>query len=89
MADAVAANRLREIVANIERINDELAALQADRKEIYAGAKSEGFDTPTLRKVIARRAKDQDALREMDELLELYEGAISGQMTLPLDREAA
>ena len=62
----------------IERLEEDKADLMADIKEIYAEAKSQGFDTTILRKVIARRRKDCQAIQETDALLELYEGALEG-----------
>lgn len=88
MADVVAADRLRAIVRNIENVNEQIAALQEDRKQLYAGAKAEGFDPPTLRRLIAKRAKDQQIVQEQEELLALYEAAVNGQMPLPLEEVA-
>lgn len=85
MAEVVAADRLRAIVRNVENVNEQIDGLKTDLKELYAGAKSEGFDVKILRKVIARRRKGEEAVREEQEMLDLYEGAISGQMALPLD----
>ena len=42
----VAADRLRSIVERIERLEEERKALASDIKDIYAEAKSAGFQTP-------------------------------------------
>jgi uncharacterized protein (UPF0335 family) len=84
----VAADLLRAIVKRIESSQEDIDAAKVDLKEIYAEAKGAGFDTSILRKVIARRRKGEQARREEDELIELYEGAISGQLPLPLGNAA-
>lgn len=68
----VAADTLRHTVERIERLEEEKAALSDDIKEFYAEAKSKGFDSKTLRKLIALRKKDPADAREEHELLALY-----------------
>ena len=50
----------------------------ADMKEVYAEAKSSGYDTKILRKVIALRKIDRHERQETEALLELYLGAVEG-----------
>ena len=57
-------------------------------KEIYAEAQGAGFDAKILRKVIARRKRGEEAVREEQELIDTYEATISGQMKLPLESAA-
>ena len=83
----IAHERLKSFVERLEAVEDEITDRRIDLRAIYAEAKGEGFDTKILRKVIARRRKDEQARREEDELLELYESAI-GQMKLPLGEAA-
>jgi uncharacterized protein (UPF0335 family) len=78
--------KLRLFVARIERLEEEKAALMADIKEVYAEAKSFGFDTKVLRKVIAQRKKDQAEVDEQQALFDLYWGAVEGY--LEMEREA-
>lgn len=47
-----------------------------DRKEIYAEAKSHGFDTKALRAVIARRRADAQKLAEHEAIVETYTQAL-------------
>ena len=72
----IAADRLRSIVERIERLEEEKAALAADIREVYAEAKSAGFDTKTLRALIKLRKMDQSDRQEQEELLDLYRQAI-------------
>lgn len=72
----IAADRLRSFIERIERLNEEIKALNADKSEVFKEAKSTGFDVKVMRAVIQRRAKDGFERDEFDELLELYERAI-------------
>jgi uncharacterized protein (UPF0335 family) len=51
----IAAERLRSFIERIERLEEEKAALAADIREVYAEAKSTGFDVKTMRQVIRLR----------------------------------
>ncbi len=72
----IAAERLRSFVERIERLEEEEAALSADVHEVFAEAKSTGFDTKTMRQVIRLRKMDTDDLQEQEHLLELYKRAL-------------
>lgn len=72
----VAGKRLKSFLERIERLEEEKAGLADDIKDIYAEAKSVGFDTKTMRKIIRLRKMDTEKRREEDELLELYKAAI-------------
>ena len=71
-----ARDQIKTIVARIERLEEDKAAVMADIKEVYAEAKSNGFDTKILRKVIALRKVDRHERQETEALLELYMGAV-------------
>lgn len=79
MADAgggVAADRLKQIVDKLERLEDEKREVGEQIKEVFAEAKGEGFDLKTLRQVLKlRRMKPHDRT-EQEELLELYKAAL-------------
>jgi uncharacterized protein (UPF0335 family) len=73
-----AEGQLKSLVQRIERLEEEKKALAGDIKEVYAEAKSQGFDTKILRKVIALRKRDTAERAEEDALIELYLGALGG-----------
>ncbi len=54
----IAADRLRSIVERIERLEEERKALGSDIKDIYAEAKSAGFDVKVLRQLIRLRKQE-------------------------------
>lgn len=66
------AGQLRSFVERIERIEEEIKASNDDKRDIYAEAKSNGFDVHALKSVIARRRKDPDKVAEHDSIVELY-----------------
>ena len=76
MMTTAAQGRLLSFVERIEHMNEEIAGLTGDRKEIFSEAKGEGFDTKIIRKVIARRAMDKVKRDEEMSLIELYEAAL-------------
>ena len=71
-----ARERLTQIIQRIERVESEKADLATDLKEIYADAKSTGFDTKAIRKVIALRKLDRQEREEMEAIVDLYLHAI-------------
>ena len=71
-----AKDHLISFVERIERLTEEVDAISDDRKEVYSEAKSMGFDTGVLRKVMQRRKKNAADVQEADAILDLYESAI-------------
>ena len=67
-----AKDQLRTIVARIERLEEEKAALAADIREVYAEAKGNGFDVKALRTVIRMRKQDENKRREEEAVLVTY-----------------
>lgn len=72
----IAGEKLRSIVERIERLEEEKTTLAEDIREVYAEAKSSGFDGRILRQVIRLRKMDNADRREQEELLDLYMGAL-------------
>ena len=68
----VAGDQLRALVERIEHIEEEIRELSEGKKEIYAEAKSNGFDVKTLREVIRVRKQDQKERDAMESLLDTY-----------------
>lgn len=68
--------KLKSFLERIERLEAEKSELMADIKEVYAEAKSMGFDTKVLRKVVSLRKIDRAERQEQEALLELYLEAV-------------
>jgi uncharacterized protein (UPF0335 family) len=73
----IAGDQLRAIVERIERIEEDIKALNEDKKEIYDEAKGNGFDVKILREVVRLRKLDQKERDEKETLLEVYLHAIA------------
>jgi len=67
---------LKDLVARIERLEEEKAAVSSGIKDVYAEGKSAGLDTKTLRKVIALRKLDPAVRAEQRDLVDVYMHAL-------------
>ena len=68
---------LRSFVERIERIEEQVRDFNSDKSDIYKEAKSNGFDLPALKAVIARRRKGEDKASELDAIVETYLSALA------------
>ena len=67
-----AQEKLRQLVARIEKLEEEKKGIGDDVKESYAEAKSMGFDTKVLRQVIKLRKQDRQEREEQEQVRDLY-----------------
>jgi uncharacterized protein (UPF0335 family) len=72
----VAVDRLRGLIERIERLEEERKALASDIKDIYAEAKSAGFDIKVLRQLIRIRKQEAAEVEEQETLLDIYRRAL-------------
>ena len=72
----IAAERLRSLVERIERLEEERRALGGDIRDIYAEAKSAGFDVKVLRQLISIRKREPADVEEQETLLDVYRRAL-------------
>ena len=72
----VAADRLRSLIERIERLEEERRALASDIKDIYAEAKSAGFDVKVIRQIIRIRKQEPAEVEEQESLLDVYRRAL-------------
>jgi uncharacterized protein (UPF0335 family) len=64
--------KLRSIVERIERLNEEEKNIKSDKRDVFAEAKSAGYDPKALRKVISLRAKEPSEVEEENAIVEMY-----------------
>lgn len=76
---AVAAGELRQFLERIERLDEEMAGLRGDQKDIFAEAKGRGYDVKTMRRLLALRKLDHAERQERAALLQLYADALGMQ----------
>jgi uncharacterized protein (UPF0335 family) len=72
----IAADRLRSIVERVERLESERKAIGSDIKDIFAEAKSAGFDVAVLRQLIRIRKQEPADVEEAETLLDVYRRAL-------------
>ncbi|PZO54791.1 MAG: DUF2312 domain-containing protein [Alphaproteobacteria bacterium] len=64
--------KLRQIVARIEKLEEEKKSISDDVKETYAEAKSFGLDPKVLRQVVRIRKQDRQEREEQEQVRDLY-----------------
>ena len=72
----VAADQLRLFIERIERLEEEKKTIADDVRDVYSEAKSNGYCTKTMRKVIALRRMEAHDRQEADALIETYRSAL-------------
>ncbi len=67
-----AQEKLRQLVARIEKLEEEKKSIGDDIKETYAEAKATGFDSKVLRQVVRFRKQDRQEREEQEQVRDLY-----------------
>lgn len=80
----ISAQRLKSFIERIERLEEEKKNLATDIKEVYAEAKSGGFDTKIMRQVVRMRKIDKADRQEQEALLAIYLDAVGDFASTPL-----
>src|SRR6478672_8056273 len=71
-----AQKQLRQLVEQIERLEEEKKALAGDIRDKYLEAKGVGFDPKALRKIVSLRKKSQTDRQEEEAILAVYMHAL-------------
>jgi uncharacterized protein (UPF0335 family) len=72
----ISVERLRSLIERIERLEEERKTLSSDIKDIFAEAKSAGYDARVLRELIRIRKQDPDDVEAQETLLDVYRRAL-------------
>lgn len=72
----IAGDELRLLIERIERIEEERKALADDKSDVFQEAKSRGFDTAAMKRVIKLRKMEPQTLQEAEAVLALYLDAV-------------
>jgi uncharacterized protein (UPF0335 family) len=75
-ATRFAKDQLKAFVERIERLEEEKRTIAGDIRDVYAEAKSNGFDVKALRTIVRLRKQDADERREQEGILETYMHAL-------------
>jgi len=88
MSNTVASDELRLLLERIERIEEDIADRRADKSDVFAEAKSRGFDTKTMREILKLRKMDPHERREREAMLDTYKAALGMLDGTPLGKWA-
>lgn len=69
-------DRLRSLIERIEKLEEEKSGIAADIRDIFAEAKSAGFDVKAMRAVLKLRKMNVSDREEMDFLVDTYKRAL-------------
>lgn len=72
----IAVDRLRSLIERIERLEEEKKALSGDIRDIFAEAKSAGFDVKIMREILKLRKMNAADRDEQEYLLDTYRKAL-------------
>lgn len=72
----IAVDRLKSLIERIERLEEEKKAIQSDIRDIFAEAKSAGFDVKIMCMIIKLRKMNAADRDEQEYLLETYKKAL-------------
>jgi uncharacterized protein (UPF0335 family) len=72
----VSSDQLRTVIERVERLEEEKKNIAEDIKQVYAEAKSGGFDVKTIREVVRMRKIESSELEEREFLLDTYRRAL-------------
>lgn len=72
----VSGEHLRQYIERVERLEEEKSNISIDIREVYAEAKSNGFDPKIMRKVVRIRKMETDERQEEEAMLDVYMHAL-------------
>ena len=72
----VTAEELRQFVERFERLEIEKKDIADQQKEVMAEAKSRGYDTRIMRKIVSLRKRDLEEVAEEEAVLRMYKTAL-------------
>lgn len=72
----VEATKLKSYIERIEKLEEEKSGLTGDIRDVFAEAKSNGFDTKTMRTVVKLRKMKVNERAEQEYLLDTYKRAL-------------
>ena len=72
----VTGEELRQFVERFERLEIEKKDISDQQKEVMAEAKSRGYDTRIMRKIVSLRKRDLEDVAEEEAILSMYKTAL-------------
>ncbi len=68
--------KLRSYIERVERLEEDKAGVASDIKDVFAEAKSNGFDVKAMRQVLKLRKMKANERTEAEYMLDLYKRAL-------------
>ncbi|MBO4294632.1 MAG: DUF2312 domain-containing protein [Alphaproteobacteria bacterium] len=72
----IASERLRSLIERIEKLEEDKKEIATDIREVFAEAKSAGFDVKIMRAILKLRKMDAADRDEQELLLDTYRKAL-------------
>lgn len=84
---AVSGNQLRSFLERLEFLEEQKSNVSADIREVFAEAKSTGFDPKIMRRILKLRKMNKEELQEQEELLQIYLQALEMSLKMQAEKE--
>lgn len=85
----LAVDQLKSIIARVEKLEEEKAAIADDIRDVFAEAKGNGFDVKAIRQIIKLRKMDAQEREEEETVLDTYMRALGMLPEFEEELEAA
>ena len=72
----IAVDQLKAIIGRVEKLEEEKKGISDDIKDVFQEAKGNGFDTKTIKVIIALRKLDEQSREEAENILDTYKRAL-------------
>jgi uncharacterized protein (UPF0335 family) len=72
----VEAPKLKSYIERVERLEEDKSGIASDIRDVFAEAKSNGFDVKTIRQILKLRKMKANERTEAEYMLELYKRAL-------------
>lgn len=86
--NSIPKDQLKSFIDRIERLEEEKKTFTDDIRDVFAEAKSNGFDVKALRAIIRMRKQDADERAEQQAVLDTYMHALGMLADMPLGQAA-
>jgi uncharacterized protein (UPF0335 family) len=78
----VEAPKLKSYIERVERLEEDKAGVSSDIRDVFAEAKSNGFDVKTIRQILKLRKMKANERTEAEYMLDLYKRALGMEIEL-------
>lgn len=68
--------QLRSLVERINKLMDDRDEVSSDIRDVFAEAKSVGYDLPALRAIVRTQREDAEKRRNREAMIDLYRGEL-------------